>query len=543
MFNITELNEVVCHQLNRHDLTQCIRVNKHWYSAIIPFIWHDLSAVHHENSREPFRRMVLEDYLDRQRRQIENNHGKDPQPPTQEQSSTFVSGLTKYSPWIRKLPDFKDLLQCFRLQPQQVSQDNNPPVHELVRNLYDHCPSIQIPSFEISGGDFDSCDLEIIVESVLPRVNCLSLVRLDSWEIKYVLDRCHKSIQNLSIIDNPDEIPYNDNDSDTDEDQDDKDVWQDEREQIAKDHGRGFWRLELRSCNKRSKKFWSWFWRQCGSSRIMGVGMLHKAVIRSLVRNISTDMPMINTICFGRERSLKLGLDMTDSDVAMLLSSPGREWSDVTIRQTIQLGDKAMNALTEHFFTLAGIEITTCTHPPGDYLIQILSSCPNLITFTVYDGDDSKYSQDTHIGAEMFIDRDPHTGSLKTWACEDTLVVLGIYIPGFLGDHEEAYDDHGREIQSLVYERLSRMVNLEYLWVGACFGCESRAECIDMSLESGLRKLEGLKLESLDVDNLRTGIGVEEVQWMVEHWPELRTIEGFDTDANYENDNNREALE
>ncbi|KAG0232609.1 hypothetical protein BGX31_005097, partial [Mortierella sp. GBA43] len=395
----------------------------------------------------------------------------------------------------------------------------------------------------ISGGDFDSCDLEIIAESVLPRVNRLSLVKLDSWEIKYILDRCHKSkwYLDVSIIDNPDEIPYNDNDSDTDEDQDDNDDWQSEGEQITKDHERKLWGLGLQSCNRRSEKFWSWFWKQFGSSRYMIVGMLHKAVIRSLVRNISTDMPMIDTIFLGGRR-LKLGLDMTDSDVAMLLSSPGREWSNVTIGKSAQFGDKAMNALTEHFLTLRMVEITTQTHSPGDYLIQILSSCPNLVTFTVYDNDDSKYSQDTHIGAEMFIDRDPHTGSLKTWACEDTLIVLGIFIPGFLRDHEEAYDGHGREIQSLVYERLSRMVNLMSLRVGPCYGYESRAGCIDMSLESGLRKLEGLKLGSLDVRYLRTGIGLEEVQWMFEHWPTL-LIYGLDTNANYENDNNREALE
>ncbi|KAG0232608.1 hypothetical protein B0O80DRAFT_499645 [Mortierella sp. GBAus27b] len=545
MFNITELDEVVYRQLNRHDLTQCIRVNKHWYSAIIPFIWHDLSAVHHENSREPFRRMVLDDYLDYQRRQIENNHGKDLQPPTQEQSSTFVSGLAKYGPWIRKLPDFKDLLQCFRPQPQQASssQDSSPPVHELVRYFYSHCPSIQIPSFKISGGDFDSCALEVIAESVLPRIKELQLVQLDSWEIKYVLDRCPGPIRDLSIVDNPGEIPYNDNDSDIDEDQDDNDDWQDEGEQLAMNHRRRFWRVELQSCNKRSKKFWSWFWRQCGSSMCLEVGMLHKAVIRCLAQSIP-NMPKMSKISLGRRRFLKHRLDMTDGDVAMLLSSSSRGWSSVTIRKTVQFNDKVMNALTKHFSTLRAMEIFTLTHPLGERLVQILSSCPHLTIFTVYDYDVNDYCREKHIGAEVFIDRDLQTGSLKTWACENSLSILRIYIPCFLGNQEETYDDHGREIQSLVYDRLSRLVNLESLWLGLCSGHQRRVHCLDMSLEGGLHKLEGLKeLESLDVFNLRTRIGLEEVQWMVEHWPKLQSIEGFGTKANYEDYNNRKALE
>jgi hypothetical protein len=53
----------------------------------------------------------------------------------------------------------------------------------------------------------------------------------------------------------------------------------------------------------------------------------------------------------------------------------------------------------------------------------------------------------------------------------------------------------------------------------------------------GLDKLSGLtKLEELDVTGMRTRIGVEEVQWMAEHWPRLRAINGL------RNRENEEAL-
>ncbi|KAF9944865.1 hypothetical protein BGZ72_001885, partial [Mortierella alpina] len=53
-------------------------------------------------------------------------------------------------------------------------------------------------------------------------------------------------------------------------------------------------------------------------------------------------------------------------------------------------------------------------------------------------------------------------------------------------------------------------------------------ECLEMTLESGLMNLHGLKkLQVLDVQGMAQRIGVDEVQWMTEHWPKLRAIYGL----------------
>lgn len=53
-------------------------------------------------------------------------------------------------------------------------------------------------------------------------------------------------------------------------------------------------------------------------------------------------------------------------------------------------------------------------------------------------------------------------------------------------------------------------------------------DCLEMSLRSGLRLLEGLKeLKALSVMRMTTVIGVEEVQWMVQNWPKLRRVDGL----------------
>ncbi|KAF9282392.1 hypothetical protein BGZ88_011058 [Linnemannia elongata] len=53
-------------------------------------------------------------------------------------------------------------------------------------------------------------------------------------------------------------------------------------------------------------------------------------------------------------------------------------------------------------------------------------------------------------------------------------------------------------------------------------------DCLELSLASGLDELAGLKeLEELVVSQMAHRIGLAEVQWMVENWPRLRTINGL----------------
>ncbi|KAG0270737.1 hypothetical protein BGZ95_001591, partial [Linnemannia exigua] len=62
-----------------------------------------------------------------------------------------------------------------------------------------------------------------------------------------------------------------------------------------------------------------------------------------------------------------------------------------------------------------------------------------------------------------------------------------------------------------------------------------QTDCLELSLESGLDELAGLKeLEEIVVYRMAHRIGVEEVQWMVENWPKLKKISGLQ----YESDDN-----
>ncbi|KAI8352249.1 hypothetical protein B0O80DRAFT_454098 [Mortierella sp. GBAus27b] len=64
MFDIQEIDDLVCRQLNQHDLTQCARVNKKWHAAVVPYIWRSPQCFGPLTSKaQLFRKMVLEDFV------------------------------------------------------------------------------------------------------------------------------------------------------------------------------------------------------------------------------------------------------------------------------------------------------------------------------------------------------------------------------------------------------------------------------------------------------------------------------------------------
>ncbi|KAF9345135.1 hypothetical protein BGX26_003489 [Mortierella sp. AD094] len=97
-----------------------------------------------------------------------------------------------------------------------------------------------------------------------------------------------------------------------------------------------------------------------------------------------------------------------------------------------------------------------------------------------------------------------------------------------------------RTVQGIqnVYQQLGRLTKLQHLrlewWTEKKY--ESCAN-MDMSIESGLEHLEGLKeLRVLDVSCIKqVNVQQREVEWMAENWPRIRKIKGL---LEKENDTN-----
>ncbi|KAF9940633.1 hypothetical protein BGZ65_006476 [Modicella reniformis] len=549
MFGIPELDEMICRQLRPHDLAQCVRVNKKWHKATIPYLWGDLACLQNcfTSNRSAFYRMVLKDYLYEQRRQQLQESDYEMEQHAQGRSLPFMSSLAKYGPWIRKLPEPRELMACLqppyrptrRRTPSRqalTGQSKEPTACELFHHFLKHCSGIQEQSLRLTTEDINSNDfLRTITELWLPHARHLHILSfnfdpfLESWKLKYLLNRCSNTLKELTL---DIEISY------AEDEKDDTDEWQEENEPKSR---RWLKELVLTRCIDKSdaKAFWPWLWMQCGHVERLEVGMLH-GISQSLVEGMLTFMPNLREITAGQDHMKASGL--TNNDVAAPLSG----WSVVETKHNMSILKVSKRILVRHFVTLKALEVSG-VYFTSDDLVRVLSSCPNLHTLSTIDAKHYREIMCPRFRADIFIDQVPDTVLLKTWACESSLKVLKIRIAGIprpdLEEDGDIIDDvcpgQGLEIQSLVYDRLSRFTNLETLWLGhkqrSVYGRSKgyQGSCLEMSLASGLQKLAGLKaLRELNVLRMKTRIGLKEVQWMTENWPVLCNIYGLDEKGN-----------
>ncbi|KAK3810856.1 MAG: hypothetical protein J3Q66DRAFT_56641 [Benniella sp.] len=540
MFNITELDDMIYRQLSRYDLTRCARVCKKWHEAVIPFIWRDLAWLESSvgGQQQTFGRLVLKDYLHEHPRHASPQGDHDTGPPSSEPSSSVsLSSLAKHGPLVQTLPDPRWLWKLFHFAraPPQLFQTlqkagRAPSPHELLRHLYQHCPITQVRLCKFIDNDFESDGLlKTAAECLAPRAHHLYITNycsrpLEFRKLKYLLDHCSSALEELSLDIH---ISFQVDDIPEEEAQEDPKPWSSLKQ------------LSLPSINDDSPSslaFWTWLWKRCSQMERLKVTRADR-VPESAVDVMSTYLPNLNEIQLGAEWNKSQG-----KSIAMLLDRSQVKWKAVELMYIRDFGESARTALAKHFHTLEKFHVNDCDGWTGHDLLRVLTCCPRLQSLI----DVNFKSEESHhcMDAYTFIDRDPATESLRTWPYVTTLRELNITISGIprpdLSRHatdESHSDDHGREIQRLVYGRLAQLVNLETLGLGGHKHAlnnrgnndrVAQSDCLEMSLESGLWKLGELKsLKKLILIRMRTRIGLEEVQWMTKHWPRLQNMYGF----------------
>jgi len=290
-----------------------------------------------------------------------------------------------------------------------------------------------------------------------------------------------------------------------------------------------------------SEAFLSWLWERCSPVERLELCDLND-LPQSLVDGIPIHMPNLNSIRLSR-------LDLSNEKIASLLSKSHKGWKEVRMEHMSIWQSTHTVLMEQHCLMLERLEVHNCNAFNGVWKAQILAASPNLHTFSTLDDDWFKGTPFFH--AHSFINQDPHTGELKTWACESSLKTLEICITGVprpdshgvseWGVVQETNPGQARGIQGRLYDRLARLTHLETLWLAEENRVMDRLECLEMSLDSGLHRLAGLKeLKELSIERLKTRIGVQEVQWMVDQWPKLRTIFGLESQRTEEA---KEAME
>ncbi|KAK3811017.1 MAG: hypothetical protein J3Q66DRAFT_350790 [Benniella sp.] len=518
MLDIQELDDFVCLQLARQDLAQCARVCKKWHSTVTPYLWRDLSWIDSTNSgrTHAFSRIVVEDYLYRMLA-----HEGHTEPPAQAQPSTYLPALSKYGNWIRLLPDphsLHDALHAF-----VTGQDKVPTAYELVLHLFKRCsPDVRVDSLRMSTEDLNlepDDPKESILEFCLPRLRHLIMSFHSSPEmvstLMDLLDRCSTAMEALDLdikisMDTKEDVKK-------DRTEEEPKVWMALKE------------LTLHRCVDRSntKFFWSWLMKRCSSVEQLRVDRCI-GTAQSLTKGMLAHMPNLSDITLGYDTHS--AACMTQDGISALSSGSRSGWKMVRLGARAAFGKEIIDALGQHFSSLAILDMTGYVGASGNDVVQVLRSCTNLQALVI---NDVQYDWSTSLDANVFMDVDSDTGSIKPWACERSLKVLKLEVIGIprpdlkRNRDDEEYPGQGREIQGRVYDRLARLTNLERLRLGRD-SYDGNPQCLEMSLESGLDKLSGLKrLNELSVKRMATRIGVKEVQWIAEHWPRMRAFYGL----------------
>ncbi|KAG0006444.1 hypothetical protein BGZ65_007964 [Modicella reniformis] len=249
--------------------------------------------------------------------------------------------------------------------------------------------------------------------------------------------------------------------------------------------------LELKDCYHKHTFTLSSFWKRCVRVETVKILECDTAFFKHMATSIEAHMSNICIICI----SLTSNLD--NKDLAGLLTVSRVGWKSVKICSPVDLGELSLEALLKHTSTLKSLRLPRC---------RAVKAIPS-------------------IEAHDFIDAEANSDSLKPWPCEVTLRVLDLQISA---------NSHPFNDQVQIYKRLARLVNLESLSLRCLYNdprtSHTQHDSLEMSLESGLSQLEGLKMmKVLSVGSLMN-VGKKEAKWMVDNWPKLHEVRGFDKD-------------
>ncbi|KAG0227846.1 hypothetical protein BGW41_003661 [Actinomortierella wolfii] len=271
-------------------------------------------------------------------------------------------------------------------------------------------------------------------------------------------------------------------------------------------------------------------------------------------------------ICFifGSQRT-------TDVHYAELLAAGGsNRWRKIDLSY---LGPNTATVLANHADSLEYLVAKKSDSSVDQLLVDLLASCTRLRVLQLYVYEFNPhtfidYTNEATDEQEVNQQQPPQQQyrPLRPWKCEKTLVEfkarigciprsdIPLNLLGMPRDKEgfclsEIYPGQSHELQEQVMARLGRFHNLQHLRLGLedldernRQHIKNRAnhqgppyddpsyqyECLDMTLENGLGMLLKLRqLRHLNVGRMASRIGPQEIEWMIEHWPRLRVIEGL----------------
>jgi hypothetical protein len=319
--------------LSRHDLVQCVRVNKEWHTVVIPYLWKDLSHLNASPSaqRQAFTTLLLEDYLHDQQKAGSQQDETGTEQLVQAQPPS-PSALAKYGCWIQTLPSPRGLVRLsddsIQLARKQTGQDKESVEQELLLHLFKRYHIAQLSQYSL---DYHLNE-ETMAQLVLPRVRHLIVratyrgKRGELWKLKRLLGRCSTALEKLTI-----KIDYEYGD-----------LWSSyfEEEEEEDTAGPTEWPSlkKLTLCLQHSIEplqptpFWSWLNKRCSQVEGIDLSDFLQRPAEDTAENMSEHMPKLNEITIGGGTHEYSTIHLVEN----LLSRPRNRWKVIALTKPVR---------------------------------------------------------------------------------------------------------------------------------------------------------------------------------------------------------------
>ncbi|KAG0242931.1 hypothetical protein BGW41_003096 [Actinomortierella wolfii] len=215
----------------------------------------------------------------------------------------------------------------------------------------------------------------------------------------------------------------------------------------------------------------------------------------------------------------------TDEDIAKVISLSS-QWTNIELYSDM-IEPMTMAAIADHCEHLETLKFVGRKDGDllGSHLQAVLNKAPKLKSLEAPLPND----HDT-----MITDRDILSSEWATTSLEH--LDLKILVPRPTDDFlDNTAVRSSRDIQRQVLRRLGQQKRLRKLVLGgmvvspSAWSYHHQFSCLEMTLESGLDELVGLKdLEELYIHHMDHHVGVPELEWMAEHFPKLWKLRGLE---------------
>ncbi|KAG0013849.1 hypothetical protein BGZ81_000803 [Podila clonocystis] len=533
MFDVPEIDRIVCLQLGRHDLFQCTQVNTAWYETTMPFLWTNLSNLSSFAQQQALRKLVLIDYiqeqkcLEEQRAQEEELlqgraaiHNNDSSIRPLAATAVYCPSLIEeYGVNVLHIPAFYELRRSlilmdprkFRVRDYERKREMD---LALVVQFFKRCPNIKIPALSVLNDLKDVCWHNVIsLPFLVPVTQALQIgpeeetlygPSVSMSDIDDILAAASDRLESLAIGAN-----------------------------VSSGSGATKWNCQAGLVRLKELKLftargdtalWSRVWEGCRRIEHLQVYRIDACVLQSLAGGIREHMTYLSSIQFGNHLRDDGGIMrlIRDDGAARLIDAGTKGWRVVKSDAHTIFGPLAMTSLIQHYSTLVEVKIVQCVG--GSSVITLLQLCPNLQSLVSSDAESSEIEDLPGNPVLDFIDRNPINNSLRPWMCESRLKKLKLRITDVPLEEEEDYPGQRKDIHVGVYARLARLTQLEVLSLGYKPTGQDVEDVEDIpfsiTVDSGLGSLAGLKnMRKLMLDGLDHDMGSKDFEWISKHWP------------------------